>query len=85
MQVQHCENCGKLIGYKRNLGFGTIIMIVITFGLWILVLPFYPVRCSACGISRGDNNKIQGFNTISTGGWIFIVIILLSLMGRCST
>ena len=36
MQMLQCPNCGKLTGFKRNLGFGTFFMVVITggFGCW---------------------------------------------------
>ncbi len=50
----HCPNCNKLTGFKRALGFGTLFMMVLTFGLWLLVIPFYPARCITCGLTRGS-------------------------------
>jgi TonB family protein len=48
----HCPNCGKLTGFKRALGFGTFFMVLLTLGLWLLVIPLYPARCVNCGLTR---------------------------------
>ena len=52
MQMLHCPNCGKFSGFKRALGFGTFFIVVITCGLWLLILPLYPARCINCGLMR---------------------------------
>jgi|ERR1035437_5025585 hypothetical protein len=52
MQMIQCTNCGKLSGFKRALGFGTFFMVVLTLGLWLLAIPFYPMRCINCGLTR---------------------------------
>lgn len=49
MQMAYCTNCGKKMGFKRSFGVGTVLMILLTFGLWILILPFYQPRCIGCG------------------------------------
>lgn len=54
MEMIFCPNCGRRSGFKRALGFGTVFMVVLTFGLWLLVIPFYPARCMNCGMSRGS-------------------------------
>ena len=54
MQMIQCPNCGKLTGFKRDLGFGTFFMVLLTCGLWLLVIPFYPARCITCGLTRGS-------------------------------
>jgi hypothetical protein len=54
MQMIYCPNCGKLTGFKRALGFGTFFMVLLTCGLWLLVIPFYPARCINCGLTRGS-------------------------------
>ena len=54
MQMIQCPNCGKLTGFKRALGFGTFFMVLLTCGLWLLAIPFYPVRCMTCGLTRGS-------------------------------
>lgn len=54
MLMADCNNCGRRTGFKRALGFGTLFMVVITFGVWLLVIPFYPARCVICGTTRGE-------------------------------
>lgn len=49
----YCENCKKKTMHKRMLGWGTFFAVVITFGLWLFVIPFYPIRCVNCGKSYG--------------------------------
>jgi len=49
MEFQRCPNCEKDTGHKRAFGAGTIIVTIITCGLWVLVMPFYPMRCIVCG------------------------------------
>jgi len=44
-----CQNCKK-ITHKRPLGFGTLIAVLFTSGFWLVVIPFYPKRCVACGL-----------------------------------
>jgi hypothetical protein len=54
MRTEYCGNCGYRRGFKRNLGIGTILMLLLTFGWWLVVIPFYPVRCIQCGVSYSD-------------------------------
>jgi|GEM_PF-2776939 len=49
MKTAWCPVCEKEVGYARRLGVGTVIAIVLTFGLWLLALPLYPKRCTICG------------------------------------
>jgi hypothetical protein len=53
MEMNQCPGCVRLTGFKRNLGIGTLIMIVLTAGFWLLLIPFYPKRCIVCGITAG--------------------------------
>jgi len=50
MIFKHCPNCEKKTGYKRAFGAGTVIGFFFTLGLWLLVMPFYPLRCTICGM-----------------------------------
>jgi len=54
MQMLFCPNCQKRTGFRRALGFGTFFMVLITFGLWLLVIPLYPARCMTCGLQRQE-------------------------------
>ena len=49
MKMKKCTNCNEVRGFSRKWGIGTIIMFLATLGLWIFVMPFYPVRCITCG------------------------------------
>jgi len=51
MTTKHCKNCERLRGFKRSIGLGTLVMIVITSGFWLLLVPFYPKHCVVCGVS----------------------------------
>ena len=54
MQMIDCPNCQKRTGFKRALGVGTFLMVLLTFGLWLFVIPFYPARCITCGLPRNE-------------------------------
>jgi hypothetical protein len=47
MHMMNCQNCGKPTGLKRSLGFGTFFMVLLTFGSWLLAIPFSALRSSA--------------------------------------
>jgi hypothetical protein len=56
-------------------------MVLLTFGLWLLVIPFYPIRCTACGCTRGDAGPAPGVPSQRgfTGGltpWEIIALVL---------
>jgi TonB family protein len=79
MQMIQCQNCGKLTGFKRNLGFGTIIMIVLTAGFWIFVLPFYPVRCITCGLKRASiPTKSSESNALFAMLALIVVVLIVA-------
>ena len=49
METFKCANCGANRGFKRNIGVGTLIAIILTMGWYIILIPFYPKRCIVCG------------------------------------
>ena len=49
MRMGYCPNCSKTTGHKRALGWGTFFAVILTGGLWLLVILFYPTRCIVCG------------------------------------
>jgi hypothetical protein len=53
----YCTNCERKTGFKRALGFGTLFAVFITFGLWILAIPFYPKRCTVCNFTSYDAER----------------------------
>ena len=50
MYADYCPGCMRGTGHKRRFGVGTIVMLVITMGWWIMAMPFYPRRCVICGL-----------------------------------
>jgi hypothetical protein len=57
MHMMNCQNCGRLTGSKRSLGFGTLFMALLTFGFWLLATPFFPLRGSAQTTRTGTVDK----------------------------
>jgi hypothetical protein len=82
MEMIFCPNCGKLTGYKRALGFGTFFAALLTAGLWLLAIPFYPKRCITCGL--GKSESVPWYQTwrlaavILAGGVLAAVLLLPS-------
>ena len=48
MSIQYCALCKRSIEAKRKIGVGTLILVLLTFGLWLVAIPFYRLRCSIC-------------------------------------
>ncbi len=74
MRMGYCPNCAKTTGNKRALGWGTLFACILTCGLWLPVIPFYPTRCVVCGSPAQD----KGFWGKS-GKFILAVLLLLPL------
>lgn len=49
MIYAYCADCGRETGHARRLGWGTFFGAMVTFGLLLLFIPFYPKRCTICG------------------------------------
>jgi hypothetical protein len=49
MITQSCESCKRETGHRRAFSIATLIAVLLTGGLWVLALPFYPIRCVVCG------------------------------------
>lgn len=45
----YCNNCKQHVRYRRQIGVGTLILVIMTSGLWILAIFFYNARCPLCG------------------------------------
>ena len=96
MDFSYCPNCGKSTGHKRALSWGTFFAVIITFGFWILMIPFYPKRCIVCGSSESPKRtspKEYPYNSSATTiehhtehhysliKWILILLILIAIIG----
>ena len=83
MQMIQCPNCARLTGFKRALGFGTFFMVLLTAGLWLLVIPFYPARCITCSLTRHTavfHNFSVWYRSLSPAARAFVVIAPLALL-----
>lgn len=49
-----CPICGNSARWGRRVSWGTTAAVLATAGLWTLALPFYKVRCKACGATRNE-------------------------------
>lgn len=58
-RTAYCNLCERRVPKKRKIGIGTLLLVFFTWGLWILVIPFYSKRCGVCG---GD--RLSKFNPI---------------------
>jgi hypothetical protein len=54
MQRAFCSDCGSQRPFRRAFGWGTFFGVLITGGVWLLALPFYPLRCTQCGMTLDE-------------------------------
>jgi RNA polymerase subunit RPABC4/transcription elongation factor Spt4 len=59
MAVKYCDHCDRVVTAKRKIGVGTLILSIITGGLWLLIIPFYSKRCPICLGTSLSNKKAQ--------------------------
>lgn len=57
MAVKYCTLCDRLVDAKRRFGVGTLLLVVLTGGFWLLLMPFYSQRCKLCGTTKVLNSK----------------------------
>ncbi len=48
MAIKYCALCERNVEAKRKIGVGSLILVLVTGGFWILALPFYHKRCPIC-------------------------------------
>lgn len=81
MRMEDCPNCGKKTGHKAALGWGTFFAVILTGGLWLLAIPFYPKRCIVCGDAVKQASRLPKALMIILGIVIVIVGGLMLLAG----
>ncbi|MFZ0319644.1 MAG: hypothetical protein WAL56_11005 [Candidatus Sulfotelmatobacter sp.] len=88
MEMIFCPNCGKLTGFKRALGFGTFFAVLITGGLWLLAIPFYPKRCITCGLGKTEAvpwHQTWRLAAVLLAGAVMILVVLYLVSRHRST
>lgn len=48
MAVMECSLCSRPVEAKRVMGIGTLLLVFLTGGLWIIAIFFYKCRCPIC-------------------------------------
>jgi len=80
MIFKHCANCSKKTAHKRAFGAGTVIGFFVTLGLWILVMPFYPVRCTVCGMKGMTTDRPETESSRRMAGQLITVFLVLLIL-----
>lgn len=74
MAVQHCTLCDRKVSAQRQIGVGTLILVILTAGLWLLAIPFYEQRCPICksGEFKEDDarSNYRGARGQKVGFWL---------------
>jgi hypothetical protein len=85
MEMIFCPNCGQTRGFKRALGFGTLFMVFLTLGVWLLAIPLYPARCISCGLTRSSafwenvrSNPRRAITVASVLGAAGVVLVMFA-------
>lgn len=48
MATMYCALCRRPVDARRQIGAGTIVLAVVTGGMWLVAIPFYRKRCAIC-------------------------------------
>ncbi len=48
MGTSYCPACKRETGHARNIGVGTLLMVILTCGFWLLAIPVYSKKCGIC-------------------------------------
>lgn len=59
MTNQYCHCCNRPTGWKRRFGLITIILVLATWGWWLLAMLLYPKRCAMCGMTSVQAGKMR--------------------------
>ena len=85
----YCNLCKRPVEAKRNIGVGSLLLVLITGGIWLIAILFYSKRCTICksdALGSFSSKSSSGDNGIPQNSkiWLFIlgVIIFFGVMGN---
>ena len=84
MATMYCGLCKRPVEAKRNIGIGSLLLALVTAGLWLLVIPLYTKRCPICksdalSSSQGASGEMprqKNTNWMFVGGAVLAIGIL---------
>ena len=56
----YCYTCKQQRVFRRHVGLISLMLMLMTGGLWIFIILFYTKKCSGCGCTIG-NNRLRWF------------------------
>jgi len=63
MSIQHCALCCRKTEFKRVIGVGTLLLVLLTGGVFLLAIPFFTKCCSICGATNQNSNNGAPYKT----------------------
>ena len=78
MSIKYCECCERNVNMQMQIGCGTLILCIITCGLWLPFILFYSKQCPICRTKASLNLSLIYF-ALALWGIIFLVFFLLSI------
>lgn len=57
MSMKHCAFCERHTQFKRKVGGGDALLILLTLGFYAFVILFYRKRCTQCGATAGQSRR----------------------------
>ena len=72
MSIKHCTLCDRKVSAQRQIGVGTLILVFVTAGLWLIAIPFYEERCPICKATEfnADDSNYRGARGRKIGFWL---------------
>jgi hypothetical protein len=75
MTIKHCTLCDRKVSAQRQIGVGTLILVIMTAGLWLVAVLLYEERCPICKAAefREDSDpefEYRGTRGQKVGFWI---------------